>query len=110
MSNMSTAHEKIQEWLDSQQDDLESIAESSVVDSEYTFTEQEDDDDDDDDNETGEEISTVALGTRSIGESGESAQIVYTIRYNNTCICLLMHTLGSHQQSLHDERSPTRAD
>lgn len=84
MSNMSTAHQRTQEWLDSQQDDLESIAESSVVDSlddykysEHTFTEQEDDDEDD---ETGEEISTVALGTRSLGESIESARVlVYNI-------------------------------
>ncbi|KAL7745805.1 hypothetical protein ACLKA6_009999 [Drosophila palustris] len=76
MSNMPTltaAQERTREWLESQDDELESIAESSVVDSlddykysEHTFTEQEDDDDDDDD--TGEEISTVALGTR-MGDS-----------------------------------------
>ncbi|XP_034099120.1 peptidoglycan-recognition protein LE [Drosophila nasuta] len=72
MSNMprlSAAQERTREWLEAQEEDdeLESIAESSVVDSlddykysEHTYTEQEDDDDDDD----GEEVSTIALGTR----------------------------------------------
>lgn len=67
-----SAQERTREWLESQEDELESIAESSVVDSlddykysEHTFTEQEDDDDDDD---TGEEVSTVALGTQ-MGDS-----------------------------------------
>lgn len=84
MSNMSTfttAQERTREWLDSQEDELESIAESSVVDSlddykysEHTFTEQEDNDDDDDDDDTGEEVSTVALGTRM-----GSSIILYTL-------------------------------
>ncbi|XP_030244525.1 peptidoglycan-recognition protein LE [Drosophila navojoa] len=74
MSNLTTlsaAQERTREWLASQEDELESLAESSVVDSlddykysEHTFTEQEDDDDDDDDDVTGEEVSTIALGTR----------------------------------------------
>lgn len=85
---MSTARERTQEWLDSQQDEIESIAESSVVDSlddykysEHTFTEQEDDDDDDE--ETGEEVSTIALGTRTVGESVSinCASIIYLYIY-----------------------------
>lgn len=86
---MSTARERTQEWLDSQQDEIESIAESSVVDSlddykysEHTFTEQEDDDDDDE--ETGEEVSTIALGTRTVGESVSisCASIMYLYIFN----------------------------
>ncbi|XP_034479143.1 peptidoglycan-recognition protein LE isoform X2 [Drosophila innubila] len=78
MSNMpilTAAQERTREWLESQEDELESIAESSVVDSlddykysEHTFTELEDNDDDDDDDDAGEEVSTMALGTR-MGDS-----------------------------------------
>lgn len=93
---MSTARERTQEWLDSQQDELESIAESSVVDSlddykysEHTFTEQEDDDDDDE--ETGEEVSTIALGTRTVGESVSiscAASITYLYIFNTNILNL----------------------
>lgn len=102
---MSTAHERTQEWLDSQQDELESIAESSVVDSlddykysEHTFTEQEDDDDDDE--ETGEEVSTIALGTRTVGESVSLYMQTYmyiSIFYTN----LLINKLVRRQQRHH---------
>ncbi|KAH8264758.1 hypothetical protein KR044_013425 [Drosophila immigrans] len=80
MSNMPTtltaAQERTREWLDSQTeaDELESIAESSVVDSlddykysEHTFNDQDDDDDDEDE---GEEVSTIALGTRAGDSKG----------------------------------------
>ncbi|XP_033150318.1 peptidoglycan-recognition protein LE [Drosophila busckii] len=70
MSNITAAQERTRQWLESQQDDLESLAESSVVDSvndleerfsAHTFTEQEDTEDD---VYTDEEISTTALGTQ----------------------------------------------
>ncbi|EDW57457.1 peptidoglycan-recognition protein LE [Drosophila virilis] len=82
MPKLSAAQERTREWLAAQEEDeLESIAESSVVDSlddykysEHTFTEQEDEDEDefeeDDDNDTGEEVSTVALGTRMGASKG----------------------------------------
>ncbi|XP_068158930.1 peptidoglycan-recognition protein LE [Drosophila tropicalis] len=67
------SQERTIEWLAAQaqtqndevdEDELESIAESSVVDSlDYEYSERNDDDEDDDDEETSEEISTVALGT-----------------------------------------------
>ncbi|XP_064537175.1 peptidoglycan-recognition protein LE [Drosophila montana] len=78
MPKLSAAQERTREWLASQEEDeLESIAESSVVDSlddykysEHTFTEQEDEDEEDDDNDTGEEVSTIALGTRMGASKG----------------------------------------
>lgn len=103
---MSTARERTQEWLDSQQDELESIAESSVVDSlddykysEHTFTEQEDDDDDDE--ETGEEVSTIALGTRTVGESvGLYIHIYIYIYLAIILICLLINWSGDSKGTI----------
>ncbi|EDX16292.1 peptidoglycan-recognition protein LE [Drosophila simulans] len=56
------SQERTREWLASQEDEeLESIAESSVVDSlDYDYTEEEDDTD----QNTSEEISTMTLGTQ----------------------------------------------
>ncbi|XP_032594075.1 peptidoglycan-recognition protein LE isoform X2 [Drosophila grimshawi] len=83
MSNipkMTAAQERTREWLAAQEEDeLESIAESSVVDSldDYKYSEhtQEDNDncsdnDNDDDDDTGEEVSTIALGTRMGASKG----------------------------------------
>jgi len=56
------SQERTREWLASQEDEeLESIAESSVVDSlDYDYTEEEEDAD----QNTSEEISTMTLGTQ----------------------------------------------
>lgn len=99
MSNLTTlsaAQERTREWLASQEDELESLAESSVVDSlddyrysEHSLTEQEDDDDDDDD-VTGEEVSTIALGTRE----GESTHMQICVYMHKTYVYTFIYTLA----------------
>ncbi|XP_034671101.1 peptidoglycan-recognition protein LE isoform X3 [Drosophila subobscura] len=70
-ASRSISEERTRQWLAAQaapdDDEVESIAESSVVDSldyEYSeYTLDENNDDDDDNQNTGEEISTMTLGT-----------------------------------------------
>ncbi|XP_026845930.1 peptidoglycan-recognition protein LE isoform X2 [Drosophila persimilis] len=64
----SLSEERTREWLEAQsapdEDEVESIAESSVVDSlDYEYSEYTQDEDDEDNENTGEEISTMPLGT-----------------------------------------------
>ncbi|XP_030381500.1 peptidoglycan-recognition protein LE [Scaptodrosophila lebanonensis] len=75
LKKLELSKERTSEWLAAQsaavlEDELESLAESSVVDSldEYDYTDREETDQDNDDDDEDEEIHTIALGTQTNGQ------------------------------------------